>query len=114
MKYRPSEIAEEIGLSVDTIYRSYIPAGLPHEVDDAGSIWIVGTEFSTWANQNCRKEKNAAKKMLPNQALCMSCRAAIEFEDSDMVDAKVLTENLKIVYVVCKKCGRKATKIVKR
>jgi len=29
MLYKPSEIAEEIGVAQDTVYRSYLPAGAP-------------------------------------------------------------------------------------
>ena len=49
MYYKPSEIAEEIGISPDTVYRTYIPAGCPHEVDESGRIWIIGTTFRDWA-----------------------------------------------------------------
>jgi len=42
MYYSPSELADEIGCNVDTIYKSYIPAGCPHTRDERGRIWIKG------------------------------------------------------------------------
>jgi hypothetical protein len=48
MQYTPAEIAREIGVSVDTVYRSYIPAGCPAEQGRDRRIWIVGTEFRNW------------------------------------------------------------------
>ena len=49
MYYKPSEIAEEIGCHTDTVYRSFLPAGCPHERDERGHIWIIGTAFRDWA-----------------------------------------------------------------
>ena len=48
MEYRPSEVAEVVGVSVDTIYRGWLRAGAPHRRDDTGHIWIVGSELATW------------------------------------------------------------------
>jgi hypothetical protein len=42
MQYRPSEIADEIGVCTDTICRSYLPAGLPCTRDEKGNVWIHG------------------------------------------------------------------------
>ena len=49
MRYTPAELAREIGVSVDTVYRSYIPAGCPQEPRGGGRYWIVGSEFRDWA-----------------------------------------------------------------
>lgn len=37
MMYRPSEVAEEIGVTQDTVYRSYLPAGLHEIITHLGS-----------------------------------------------------------------------------
>jgi hypothetical protein len=36
MYYSPSDLADEIGCNVDTVYKSYIPAGCPHKRDERG------------------------------------------------------------------------------
>ena len=48
MMYKPPELAEEIGVTSDTIYRSYIPAGLPY-IREYHSLWIHGPSFVQWA-----------------------------------------------------------------
>ena len=48
MQYRPSEIADELHVGVNTIYRSWIPSGLPCSRDERGQIWIIGTELQAW------------------------------------------------------------------
>ena len=48
MEYQPSEIAEETGIPLKTIYRSHIPAGLPVRQDSNGRIWIHGVTYRNW------------------------------------------------------------------
>ena len=74
MRYKPSELAKEIGCSVDTIYRSYIHAGCPHERDSRGHLWIVGTEFRDWARATFLREST---KMADGQAYCLKCRRPV-------------------------------------
>lgn len=52
MQYRPSELADELGIDITVIYKSYIPLGCPHTKDDTGHLWIVGTEFRQWFKRN--------------------------------------------------------------
>jgi hypothetical protein len=75
MLYRPSEIAEEIGVTVDTVYRSYLPGGAPFDQDKAGNIWIHGLSFAEWV-RSCvtRKEIN---RLADGQAWCFRCRKAV-------------------------------------
>ena len=48
MQYRPSEIAAELKINVQILYRGWLPAGCPHAKDEHGNIWIVGTALHTW------------------------------------------------------------------
>lgn len=73
MLYRPAEIAEEIGVNVDTVYRSYIPDGLPVSRDEHGDIWIHGTAFVAWARQHLAGKKAKRTPLLEGQAWCMRC-----------------------------------------
>lgn len=76
MRYKPSEIAEEIGVDVSTIYRAYIPAGCPIERDSKGRIWIIGTAFREWSVQyhTERKENSKPTPLEPGFAWCLKCR----------------------------------------
>src|SRR4030065_900888 len=88
MKYKPSELADEIGCAADTIYKSYIPAGCPHERDAEGNIWIVGTEFEVWARQVfCRKSKSVrTTNMGRDQAWCMKCQKPLDGKEIEIGD----------------------------
>jgi hypothetical protein len=52
MLYRPSEIAEVLGIGKDTLYTGWIPAGAPHTRDEKGHIWIVGTALAAWLREH--------------------------------------------------------------
>jgi len=55
--YGPAEIAEAIGVTADTVYRSYLPAGAPHLRDKSGSIRIHGPSFKSWVFSQAEKNK---------------------------------------------------------
>lgn len=75
MMYRPGEIAEEIGMTTDTIYRNYLPGGCPFERDKTGNIWIHGTSFAAWVKSvTVKKEINS---LADGQAWCLRCRKAV-------------------------------------
>lgn len=75
MKYRPSELADAIGCHVDTVYRTYIPAGCPHTRDGTGHIWIIGTEFAQWARDMVASRDHI--KLADGEAYCLRCRRAV-------------------------------------
>jgi hypothetical protein len=75
MLYKPSEIAEEIGVTMETVYRSYLPGGCPFERDKAGNYWIHGISFAEWVRSvTARKEMN---RLADGQAWCLRCRKAV-------------------------------------
>lgn len=57
MEYRPSELADELGLDIQDIYKYYMPKGCPYTKDDTGHVWIVGTEFRTWFEATLLKSR---------------------------------------------------------
>lgn len=82
MKYKPTEIALEMGVAVDTIYRSYLPAGAPYEKDAQGNIWIVGNLFAQWA-MDCamtNSRKPAKVNLKPGEVYCLRCNKIVEMK----------------------------------
>jgi hypothetical protein len=73
MEYRPSEIADELGVTTDTIYRGWVPAGCPHRRDETGHIWIVGTELAAWL----RSFQRERLRLADGEAYCFRCQAAV-------------------------------------
>lgn len=101
MMYKPSEIAEEIGLNADTIYRSYLPAGLPHTQDEKGDIWIHGPAFVAWARETVSKKKATRVGLPDSHAWCMKCNRPVL-----MINQKVVFQNryLEILQARCPDC----------
>ncbi len=74
MEYSPRELAEILGVTRKTIYVSYLPAGLPYRRDESGYLWIVGTDFTTWAENVSETSSRRPKEPLkPDEAYCVSC-----------------------------------------
>lgn len=109
MEYKPSELADELGISAKTIYNTYIPAGLPHRRDKADNIWIVGTVFVEWANsvlqQGTRYAKQRKEPIGENQGYCMSCKKVTDFQV--ITRRRALSKNRVMVYGTCAECGKK-------
>jgi hypothetical protein len=108
MEYKPSEIADELGISTKTIYDSYIPAGLPHRRDAAGNIWIVGTVFKEWAITILQTGSRLAKQrnkqpMKENEAYCVGCRGVREF--SHITKREKYSGSRLWLYGLCSTCG---------
>lgn len=115
MEYKPSELADELGVSIKTIYDSYLPAGLPHRRDSNGNIWIIGTEFKQWAITVLEKgERYASQRKEPvgeNQAYCLKCNSVKDF--ARITRRVTLSKNRIMVYGVCSGCGSRMTTIKK-
>jgi len=108
MLYKPSEIAEEIDVPVDTIYRVFLPAGCPHRRDANNLIWIQGTEFAAWAK--AVNETNRAKQfhLEENQAWCVHCNQVVEIKGGRQ---RAVRRNLVIVQGKCAECGAKVNRL---
>jgi len=109
MKYKPSELADEIGCAADTIYKSYIPAGCPHGRDVEGNIWIVGTEFSVWARQVFGGKSKSVRttNMGRDQAWCMKCRRPVDILGIEIGDR----DKVEMITGQCKECGSKVHRL---
>jgi len=104
MLYRPSEIAEEIGVTQDTVYRSYLPAGLPHIRDAEGHVWVHGPAFISWARETITHKKKTRHGLPEGQAWCMKCNQPVE-----LINPKIKTVNryLELLQAACPHCGKK-------
>ncbi len=103
MKYKPSELAEELDIPVEWFYRIYIPLGCPHERDEGKHIWIVGTEFREWYLEIYRKHK-----LRDDQGYCVSCKRPV-----DIIDP-IEHESNDWLYLLsqCPRCGKNVAKIL--
>lgn len=104
MLYRPSEIAEEIGVSMDTIYRSYIPAGLPYLRDPSKHIWIHGPAFIAWARQTISKKMDERSGLPDDHAWCMKCNQPVPLLSPTL---KAVNRYLELLQSQCPQCGTK-------
>jgi len=73
MEYKPAEIATILGITKDTLYRGWIPAGAPHRRDESGTIWFVGTDLAAWL----RSQQRVSMPLQPGEAFCMRCKRAV-------------------------------------
>lgn len=110
MMYKPSEIAEEIGVTMDTVYRSYLPAGLPHVRDEQGRVWIHGPAFVGWARQTISKRKTKRMPLADDQAWCMKCGRPVEMQRPQVI---YQNKYLKIMQSVCPHCKTKINRAMK-
>jgi hypothetical protein len=112
MLYKPSELADELGVTLDTIRRSYIPAGLPVIKDDTGHIWIHGLSFIKWVNSNQNARQKRDKNKCPiDESFCFSCKKRVKFPY--LKPAKVMPANrwVEMMQAPCPICGGKVNKL---
>lgn len=93
MMYKPAELASEINVTPDTIYRSYLPAGLPHTRDRFG-IWIYGPAFVSWAKQTVALHSRKRAPLPEDQAWCMKCNGPVALCSPKIVYANRVIEIL--------------------
>lgn len=106
MLYKPKEIAEELGIHVDTIYRSYIPAGLPYFRNKQG-IWIHGTTFVDWSKQTIIQNKKH-HHLQENQVWCLRCKKPVEDINTVVIYTK---GNAELHQSHCPECGIKINRM---
>ncbi len=112
MEYKPSEIAEIMGIITQTIYTTYIPAGLPHRRDEKGRIWIVGTEFREWAESVLQKSlREKVKPMAPDEGYCVSCKQRVKMTKAKR--SKKIKENVIQILGKCALCGGTVSRFAK-
>ena len=102
MQYKPSEIAQEIGLTVDTIYRSHIPAGAPSETDKNGNIWINGNAYRQWV-ESFATVRTRAKPMPDDHGYCFTCKQVREIQNPKIKPYKRGVDQIRGKCPVCGK-----------
>jgi len=103
MMYRPSELAEEIGVSQNQVYRVYVADGCPHQRDEHNHIWINGADFSEWY-----KERYKKPKLKEGEAWCVSCKKPVEM----IYRIRKEKDGLVFLKDKCQECGNKIVKII--
>lgn len=103
MMYSPRELAEEIGIEKNQVYRVYLPLNCPHEKDSFGRILIHGLTFRSWYEDTYKKVT-----VEKNQAWCVSCKKIVAFSD-----VKRFTKG-RLIYDLstCPICGKSVAKII--
>jgi len=110
MLYKPAELAEEINVNVDTIYRCYLPAGMPYFQDENGHYWIHGPAFVSWARQTISLKKSKRQPLAENQAWCLKCDQPVE-----ILHPRKVYQNryIQILQAACPRCGGKINRAAK-
>lgn len=104
MLYKPSELAEELSITVRQFYRVYIPLGCP-VVRERGRVFIHGQTFAEWYFS-----VYPLVTMSPSEGFCLSCKKPVPMLD------QVLKKFGRLSFYVfeCPNCGRKISRIVER
>jgi len=103
MLYTPRELAEQVEIEKQQVYRVYIPMGCPNERDSRGHIWINGAAFFEWYQQHYPKFKLAV-----DEAFCLTCKQPVKMLDPE----KVEKNGLIFFECSCPACGRKLARII--
>ena len=106
MRYRPSELAEELGVCVDTVRRGWLRAGAPHERDEAGEVWLMGTEVAAWLEAMGDRPKVV---LGPGEAFCLHCQAAVAIVEEE----REATGGAVLVRGRCARCGGRVARFEK-
>lgn len=107
MNYKPAEIAAEIDVNIDTVYRSYLPAGAPHERDKNGNIWIHGVSFREWAYTIAGARKRKKYDLKAGEGWCMRCNRPVEILNPRI---KSVNRYISMNQGTCPKCGGKVNR----
>lgn len=78
MLYKPSELAEDLGIPERTL-RDWLDEGAPRTRDGRKHIWINGEEFAQWVESERKPKKE--RKMEAGQAYCFRCKQIVEMVD---------------------------------
>lgn len=114
MLYKPAELADELGVSHDVVYRSYIPAGAPVSLDQGGKVWINGRQFSQWARDYLTTTRRGLPKppMPPGHAYCLRCNQVVQAQFPQLRPHS-RRNNVAQLTGVCPLCGGKIFRFVK-
>lgn len=98
MLYKPSELADELGIPPRVVYDKLVPAGVPHTKDTKGNIWLHGPIVAEWVRGLTRKKI----KLADDHAYCLACRMPVE-----MVGDRKVVDNgrMPLIHAECGTCG---------
>lgn len=99
MEYAPSEIAEELGITKDTLYRGWLRAGAPHRRDETGRIWICGTDLAAWIQD---MGDGPSVTLEEGEAFCLRCQKAIRIQGPVTREP---SQRAVLVRGTCPQCG---------
>ncbi|MEW6402935.1 MAG: hypothetical protein AB1649_14130 [Chloroflexota bacterium] len=102
MLYKPSELAEDIGVTARQVYRVYLPLGCPF-VKENGRILINGKAFAEWYEATYTSVTLAV-----DEAFCLTCKKAVRM----LWAVRKISKGLRYIVSECPNCGRKLSRIV--
>ena len=105
MMYKPSELANEIGITVNQVYRVYLTMGCPHEMDSLNHYWINGKSFVEWYEKTYQK-----LTLKDGEAYCKTCNKAVLMVNSETKQTGDTVYQLGY----CPVCNRKISRIIYR
>lgn len=109
MMYSPSELADELGLNPRSIYKRYIPAGMPNSKDSTGHVWLYGPDVAQWVKQEFQ-DKQDKKPMKADEAYCLKCRKA-----QPLIEPKRIRRGrFLLLQAACPVCGGTINRGVKK
>ena len=103
MDYKPSELADRIGIDKNQIYRVYMLVGCPYEREKSGRLWINGKAFRVWYQEAYKK-----RELAEDEAFCLTCKKEVK-----MVNP-VQRKKKGVLYwrCECQTCGRVLARII--
>ena len=111
MTYKPGEIAKEIGCTLDTLMRSFIPAGAPVVFDSKNKMWINGKAFAGWARGYLASKNNKPRgKMAEDEGFCFRCRAVRKMTKAGR---QAVRNQVDLLSGRCEVCGGRMSRLIK-
>lgn len=108
MEYKPSELAEVLGVHRKTI-DAYVSAGLPCRKDNSGRFWIVGTSFEEWAKKILSTYNKPKKPLAEKEFYCVRCRERVQVKEY----TRRRNGNTDLLRGVCPNCEGTVVKFAK-
>ena len=99
MYYTVREITQELGMPERT-FRDWLKAGIPHQRDSRGRIWVDGERFAEWVGTQ-RKPKSK-RRLKDGEAYCLSCNRVVKLRNARVVPIKGALIHFR---GICEHCG---------